>query len=313
MIGIRAIGAYVPDAVISNYERAESFGVDSAFIDGKLGITKVSRMAAGEDTANMCERAFDALCESKSGIIAGDIDCLIVCTQNPDGEGLPHTSAVLHGRLGLNTQCSCFDISLGCTGYVHSLSIARAFMEANGLEHGVLFTADPYSKIVDPADKNTAMIFGDAATVTLLTPSSADEPLLTPLAMRFHCEGARGEALRRDAGVLKMNGAAVFNFSATAVPKEVTELLATLSLRREEIDLFLLHQGSKYIVDAIRNRLGLPGEKVPIGLTECGNAVSSSIPLMLRHVIDDDSIEYIVLSGFGVGLAVATAVLGRRC
>ena len=96
------------------------------------------------------------------------IDCLVVVTQNPDGDGLPHTSAIVHAKLNLKTSCAVFDISLGCSGYVYSLSIIKSFMESNSLKNGLLFTCDPYSKIIDINDKNTSMLFGDAATVTMM-------------------------------------------------------------------------------------------------------------------------------------------------
>src|SRR5207249_2145275 len=108
------------------------------------------------------------------------------------------------GRLGLPAACACWDVSLGCTGFVHGLAILHAFMSAQGLTNGLLFTADPYSKIVDAHDRNTAMIFGDAATVTWLTSATRETPLLVPIAARFHTEGDRAGALENRGGTLHM-------------------------------------------------------------------------------------------------------------
>ena len=311
MIGIAHIAAYIPDGRIDNRARCAEFGVDEAFLAGKIGVERVARRAEGEDTADLCEKAFARL-RQETALDPAAIDCLVVVTQNPQGSGLPHTSSILHGRLGLPPHCACWDISLGCSGFVHGLAIVRSFMEAQGLRTGLLFTADPYSKIVDPHDRNTAMIFGDGAAVTLLAPATAAAPLFAPVASRFHTEGARHRALENRAGVLSMDGRAVFNFSATAVPRQIDELLAGLGLARGDVDLYLLHQGSRYIVDAIRQRLGLPAEKVPLGLADHGNLVSSSIPVMLRDVLGRGDLRRIVLSGFGVGLAAATCLLERR-
>lgn len=311
MIGIAKIATYIPPGRVDNRARAAAFNVTDEFLTAKIGVERVARRDEGEDTADLCEKAFARL-KDEIPLDPAVIDCLVVVTQNPQGSGLPHTSAILQGRLGLSPRCACWDISLGCSGFVHGLAIVQAFMAAHGLRQGLLFTADPYSKIVDPNDRNTAMIFGDGATVTLLRGGSAAMPLFAPVATLFHTEGARHRALENRAGVLSMDGRAVFNFSATAVPRQIDELLTGLGLARGDVDLYLLHQGSKYIVDAIRQRLALPEEKVPLGLADHGNLVSSSIPAMLGGYLERKDIGRILLSGFGVGLAAASCVLERR-
>jgi 3-oxoacyl-[acyl-carrier-protein] synthase III len=311
VIGIAKIAAYIPPGRVDNRARRGEFEVSDEFITAKIGVERVSRRDEGEDTADLCEKAFARL-KDETPLDPTAIDCLVVVTQNPQGSGLPHTSAILHGRLGFSPRCACWDVSLGCSGFVHGIAIVQSFMAAHGLRHGLVFTADPYSKIVDPHDRNTAMIFGDGAAVALLSPASAETPLFTPLATLFHTEGGRYRALENRDGVLSMDGRAVFNFSATAVPRQIDELLAGLGLARADVDLYLLHQGSKYIVDAIRQRLGLPEERVPLALADHGNLVSSSIPVMLRSYLGRADIGRIVLSGFGVGLASASCVLERR-
>jgi 3-oxoacyl-[acyl-carrier-protein] synthase-3 len=308
VIGIRAIGSYVPPDRVDNHARLAEFGMERAFLTDKIGIDTVSRRARGEDTADLCVQAFAKL-QTDAGMDSSKVDCAVVCTQNPDGRGLPHTSAILHGRLNWPAHAACWDISLGCTGFVHGLSILQSFMAAQSLQNGLLFTADPYSKIIDPGDRNTSLLFGDGATVTWL--SQADEMnLFIPVASCFHTEGSRGGALENRDGKLHMDGRA-FNFSATVVPRQVDELLAKRRLKRDDVDLFLLHQGSKYIVDSIRQRLGLDEARLPLGLAKHGNLVSSSIPVMLHEYLARTDISRIFLSGFGVGLASASCVLER--
>jgi len=236
------------------------------------------------------------------------VDCLIVCTQNPDGSGLPHTSAVVHGKLGLPQECACFDIALGCSGYVYGLSIIKAFMRDNGMATGLLFTADPYSKIIDPQDKSTVLLFGDAATASLIE----DSPdAWVPGPFRLGTCGKDGGALENRSGTLHMNGRAVFTFSATAVPPQVSALLKDTGLGPADIDLFLFHQGSKFIVDQLAKRLALPAEKVPMNLAGQGNTISSSVPLLLQQHLADAGLHRILLSGFGVGLSWASCLLTR--
>ena len=235
-----------------------------------------------------------------------EIECCVVVTQNPDFN-IPHTSAIVHGKLDLPEECASFDISLGCSGYVYALSIVMAFMQANGMTKGLLFTADPYSEVVDENDKNTALIFGDAGTVSLLESSAT----LIPLAFDFGSKGKGYKGLINEKK-LYMNGRAVFGFTATVVPKSINKLLNKLSLTKEDIGRWYFHQGSKYIINTIVQRLELDEEKVVFDMYEYGNTVSSSIPLLLSKDIDLlQSGERVVLSGFGVGLSWSSAVFQK--
>ena len=310
MIGIRALASYVPSGGISNFDRREEFGLSDEFITEKLGVERVSRMAAGEGTVSLCLRAF-AVLQQKTAVTPDEIDLIVVCTQNPDGGGLPHNSALVHGAIGVPEQCAAFDLGLGCSGYVYGLSVVKSFMEANGLRHGLLFTADPYSRIVDPADRNTALLFGDAASVTLLS-DGPGEPLWEPARFLFATAGQQADALRNRDGRLGMNGRAVFTFSATSVPTQVRELMARHGVDSASVDLFLFHQGSKYIVDALASRLGLPQDKVPCNLAAQGNTVSSSIPLLFERYVSNPSLRRVLMCGFGVGLSWASCIVERR-
>ncbi len=305
MIGIQAIASHIPESRESNIEVAEKFGIKEDFIRNKIGVLKKPRKGKEEETSDLCVQSFNAL-QQKAGVSVENIDCLVVCTQNPDGHGLPHTSAIVHGKLGCPDSVAAFDISLGCSGYVYSLSIITSFMNSHGLKKGLLFTADPYSKIVDPDDKNTSLLFGDAATVTLL----GESPKLAIQKTVFGTRGSEGEALQCTDGILYMKGRAVFNFSMTAVPPQIKKLAEESGLELDEIDLFVLHQGSKYILDKLTTRLDVDPAKVPSNLSEIGNTVSSSIPLILENHLDTSE-KNILISGFGVGLSWASALLCR--
>jgi 3-oxoacyl-[acyl-carrier-protein] synthase-3 len=310
MSTISQIACYVPSGRVSNLERQQELGIDEAFIRGKLGACSVSRKGVEEETSDLCVAAFNRLTDAERLRREG-VDCLVVCTQNPDGRGIPHTSAVVHGKLGLPEACAAFDVSLGCSGYVYGLWLVQSLMAAQGLARALLFTADPYSKIVDANDKTTAVLFGDAASVTLVEAQNPASHGWRARDFVLATRGAAGEALNNREGKLTMNGRAVFTFAATAVPKQVTECLQRANVDPGDVDLFLFHQGSKYIIDTLQQRLGLPAEKVPMELLEHGNTVSSSIPLLLAERLDQPSLNRIVLSGFGVGLSWATCLLER--
>jgi 3-oxoacyl-[acyl-carrier-protein] synthase-3 len=304
MIGIQAIGTYIPAGRIDNRQRMAQFETDETFLLEKTGMLRLAIKAEDEETSDLCSKAFHDL-QDKTGLRSDDVECIVVCTQNPDGHGLPHTSAIVHAKLGLSDSCAAFDISLGCSGFVYGLSIIQGFMQANGFRKGVLFTADPYSKIVDTRDKNTSLLFGDGATATLISAT----PVWRSGKFLFGSHGKESAAIEIEpsSGKLTMNGRAVFSFSATVVPKNITAMLAANDLAVEDIDYFALHQGSRYIVDTLKKKLGIEEGKAPFVATDYGNTVSSSIPLILSEI--DAEAKHVVIAGFGVGLSWASSVL----
>jgi 3-oxoacyl-[acyl-carrier-protein] synthase-3 len=303
MIGITEIGSYIPDKRISNIERKAQFDTDEDFIFNKIGISKVAVKEVDEDTSHLAVRAFLNL-EKKIPINRSEIEVAILITQNPDSN-IPHTSALIHAALDLPETCACFDISLGCSGFVYGLSVIKSFMEANGMKKGFLFTSDPYSKIVDPKDKNTALLFGDAASATYLT----NEPIYKTGNFTFGTIGKESSNLTCTGNVLSMNGRGIFNFAARYVPADLKQLLQKSNLQISDIDKFIFHQGSKYIVDTLIKRTGVDGNKVIFDIAEYGNTVSSSIPLILEKILHDSNNKYIFISGFGVGLSWSSGIL----
>lgn len=306
MIGIEAIGTYVPEETVDNLERAEGFDCDADFVRNKLGVRKIAQSSDSEDAFLLALKAFENL-RVKTNFEDEEIDAIVLVTQTP-GKLIPHVSARLHGALGLKDDCACFDLSLGCSGFVYALTVVKALMEAQELRKGLIFTSDPYSKIVDPTDRNTAMLFGDAATVTLLS----NDPRLDVGRSTMNTRGAsHQELMATESGNLHMNGRSVFTFCAQNVPPDIRAAAKLNEVELEEIDLFLVHQGSKFIVDTIRNRLGLEENKMPFEAGDYGNTVSSSIPLLLAERVESEEIRRIMISGFGVGLSWASNLLTR--
>jgi 3-oxoacyl-[acyl-carrier-protein] synthase-3 len=305
MIGIKAIGTYLPSGRVSNLTRLEEFGMTEGSLNERIGFRQVAVKSDDETTLSLAVSAFRNLVD-KTDLDLATIDAVAVISQNPD-RNIPHISAELHGKLSLATSCACFDISLGCSGYVYGLSLLSSFMSANGMYKGILITADPYSTIVDPADKNTSLLFGDGATATLLT----DDPIYVPGVFSFGTMGLEADNLACNDGRLFMNGRTVFNFAAKHVPNDVAKNLQKNSLVLADIDCFVFHQGSRYIVDTIANRLGVPQDKARFYAADYGNTVSSSIPIILAEEMKNKLNQSILLSGFGLGFSWASTILKR--
>lgn len=304
MLGIQDIASYLPEKKISNYDKKDKFELDDDFIENKIGVKSHTLKESKEKASDLCVNAFANLTK-KVAVEKETIDCCIVVTQNPDFN-IPHTSAIVHGKLGLSQNCACFDISLGCSGYIYGLSTIISFMKNNNLKNGLLFTADPYSDIIDHNDKNTDLLFGDGSTVTYIS----EHPIMIPTNFSFGTDGANYRELICE-NKLYMNGRAVFNFAATTVPKHIQKLLEDNGLDDKDIDKYILHQGSKYIVDTIRKRLKVSEEKVPFDMHEYGNTISSSIPFILEKEMKSEKNKKMVLSGFGVGLSWGSAIIEK--
>jgi len=306
MSKIRAIASYLPESRLDNIRQAERFGESPSFITDKIGALRLPVMDASQEASDLAVSAVQHLC-SEHGLLLEAIDALVVVTQNGDGEGLPHTAAILQAKLGLPSTVAAFDLSLGCSGYVYGLSVVKGLMEQAGLENAVLVTVDPYSKVIDRQDRITALLFGDASTATWLNPDGAWE-IRKPL---LETDGTGAKALYVDEGRLHMNGREVFNFAAVRVPQQINRWLDAHGLAPTDIDLFCLHQGSASIVDAIARRYPAVRQRFVKDIEETGNTVSSSIPLLLEKYVMNASLNRVLICGFGVGLSWATNVIEK--
>jgi 3-oxoacyl-[acyl-carrier-protein] synthase-3 len=304
---IHSIASYVPEHLINNIDQAQAFGESEEFVRSKIGAVNLPRKEICDETSDLAVRAVQALF-AQGSCSATDIDVLIVVTQNGDGHNLPHTSALVHKKLNLPRHVAVFDVSLGCSGYVYGLQILKSFLKESHLKKGILVTADPYSKIIDSTDRSTAMLFGDAATATLISEDGYWD-LSKPI---FGSDGQGAEHIHVEDKFFKMNGRQVFNFALTVIPKEIKSLLLQEKLSPEDIDVFCLHQGSAGIVDAISRSFPSVKHKFKIDMENLGNTVSSSIPLLLEEEILNKGFSKILISGFGVGLSWGSMVLYRK-
>jgi 3-oxoacyl-[acyl-carrier-protein] synthase III len=305
MVGIQEIASYIPEKRVSNYSRKEKFGISDKFIKEKIGVECVSVKDDSENSSDLCIKAFHNL-QKKVSINKDEIEVVIVVTQNPD-YNLPHTSALVHGKLDLPENCASFDISLGCSGFVYGLSVIESFMKCNNLTKGLLFTADPYSKIIDPDDKNTTLLFGDAAAVVFIS----DNPIYTTTTYSFGTIGKSHKDLICENNTLHMNGRAISTFARKQVPLSISKLLKKVDLKLNDIDKYLFHQGSRFMVTTLARQLGLDSNKYVYDISKYGNTVSSSIPILLEKQIPQTENKLILASGFGVGLSLANVIIKR--
>ena len=165
------------------------------------------------------------------------------------------------------------------------------------------------TRIIEPGNWDTDLLFGDAATVTWI----GDDPIYTCRPGMFATDGSLGHSIAVPCrgGKLNMLGSNVFKFSMTVVPEQINRYLQRESLSHGDIDVFLFHQGSRFIVENLAKKMGIPADKVPFEAAQTGNTVSSSLPLLLQPRLALPPAR-ILMSGFGVGLSWATMALEAR-
>lgn len=315
MIGIRDVASYLPERVVRNTDVAAELGFKPGFLEQKVGVETRHVAAPDESTSDMCVRAYEALVARRGPLT--DVGLLLLCTQNPDYK-LPHTSSVLQHRLGLPKSMLAFDISLGCSGYVSSLVTAKALMNELGIERGLVFTCDPYTKVLSPTDKSTVPLFSDGASVTLVerhAPWQIGRSTFGNDGSLFETLIIRGSGTARAAGEveqpLQMDGRNIFAMLKKEVPESIRACAKANDYDLAEVDAFLFHQASGWLLSTLIADLGIDAAKVPTNLKRVGNTVSSSIPLLLDELLRDPAAQprVMLLSGFGVGLSWASVIL----
>tara|TARA_B100000963_G_scaffold115577_1_gene100658 strand:+ start:826 stop:1773 length:948 start_codon:yes stop_codon:yes gene_type:complete len=313
---ISDIAHYLPSKKLTNKELSHVFeNFSSTQISDKVGIDQRSISGFDEFSSDLASKAIERLF-AKINCDRSLVDFLIVCTQTPDYL-LPSTSAIVQRKSKLNIGCGAIDINQGCSGYIYSLATAKALLENNTARKVLLVTSDTYSKLLDSKDRSTRSIFGDAATATLLKLDS--ETKIGKFV--FGTDGRGSESLlaynsgmkidHEKSKYLFMDGPEIFKFTINVIPELVNEILNVNQCDIEEIDYFVFHQANAFMLEHLRKKLDLDKKKFLIAMKDCGNTVSSSIPLLVENLIKKKSWGKVLLCGFGVGYSWGGTILCR--
>lgn len=318
-ITISAIDFYLPKEKLDNNFLESSFGFEKTFLTEKLGIQERARANFDESCHSLAHQAAVQLIK-KHGIDISSIELLLVVTQTPDYP-LPNVASMLQCSLNVPKTTAALDINLGCSGFVYALAVAKSMMLSLGYKRTLIVTAEVYSKIILKSDRSTMPLFGDAAAATLLDISS------TGGLQRFDLgtDGSGAESLILRTGGSKnpqsssnpvdnhiyMHGRSIYNFMMKTVPVSVERCLSANQLTLNDIDFFVFHQASYYMLMSLMKRLHIDENKMVFALDFCGNTVSSSIPIALNQLINSVEIEgkTVLLCGFGVGLSWGSVVV----
>jgi 3-oxoacyl-[acyl-carrier-protein] synthase-3 len=334
---IRGLATVVPPEVKCIDDEVHLYGGNEkqiSRIKKAIGLDKRHVVSEGTTALDLCMAATVNLLNDIS-FDKSLIDGVVFVTQTPD-HFQPSNAAIIHGKLGLSSKVAAFDVSLGCSGYVYGLWLAHMMVETDFCRNVLVLAGDTLSQCVNPKDRATAPLFGDAGSATLV--SLAEEPSSSYFSL--HTDGSGSDHIIQPAGGFRtpfsedtqqveideegnyrslndlyMNGSEVFNFAIKTEPQAITEILGLSGKSMADIDFLFFHQANQYIISNIVRRIKAPKEKAPCDIVSLyGNQSSASIPCAISHTLgrEQECSNDVVLSGFGVGLSWASAVLSLK-
>jgi 3-oxoacyl-[acyl-carrier-protein] synthase-3 len=314
-MSMRGVIACVPEKEVSNDRDYPWFDPSEIRKITSMAGIKSRRVAAPDTcTSDLCAAAGRELLERLCWDPAS-VDALILVTQTPDYV-MPSTSCVIQERLGIPASCAAFDVGLGCSAYVYGVWLANSLIASGGCRRVLLMTGETPSKFVDPKDRTTALLFGDAGSATALE-ATDDASARAHYVMMSDGAGAnhlivRGGMFRNRFPDnladhwLHMDGVQVFDFTRSRVPPLIADLFALSVTGPEDYRYFVFHQANQYLIKFIASKAGLDLSRVPFSIGEFGNTGAASVPLTLAVAGKPGGPTAnfnVMLLGFGVGLS----------
>jgi 3-oxoacyl-[acyl-carrier-protein] synthase-3 len=327
----------VPPKILDNEELIFRFGEKPIKSITKMsGVKKRRVVSDGICASDLSFRAADRLIREK-GIKRSSIDLLIFISETPDHLS-PPTSCILHDRLNLSQNCGAFDINLGCSALPYGLSLAHSYIKSGLATRVLLLIADALTPIIHPMDRGLVPLHGDAGAALLIDRCDSECGHLGFLLgtdgsghkhLKVEASGARcpkSEETKKEiadesgsvrtAEHLYMNGPAVFHFSLRKIPTVILEALRKFNLHIGELDLILLHQANKTMIDLIYKHIGASNAQRFLHIENIGNTAAAASPVLLAEAWRQDRIlpgSKTLICSFGVGLSWSIAYIKWPC
>lgn len=314
LAAITAVGGYVPEKVLSNFDLEKMVDTNDQWIRERTGIEERRILDGDRATSDMAVEAIKDLL-SKTSWTAKDIDLIICSTVSPD-HVYPATANIIADKIGA-TQSWGFDMNAACAGFLYALRTGSQFIESGMHQRVLVVGADTMSIRVDYEDRNTCILFGDGAGAVLLEADSAGYGLIDS---EFAVDGGGAPYLFQKAGGSKypatvetvenkmhyihQDGRTVFKHAVKGMADITEEVMKRNGLTGDDVAYLVPHQANKRIIDATANRANLPPEKVMVNIMRYGNTTNGTIPLCLWDWEDKlKKGDNLLLAAFGGGFA----------
>jgi len=320
-IKIVGTGFYVPDKVLTNFDLEKMVDTSDEWILTRTGIRE-RKVASPEQAVSDLGVEASRRALKNSGYRIKDIDLIIMATSTPDTI-FPSTACWIQKGLKAD-HIPAFDVSAGCTGYLYGMILAESLILHGTNKRILLIGGELLTKFVNWKDRNTCVLFGDAAGAFILEESKDDSGMLSfywkadgNLADLLLVPGGGSrtpstvESVIQDKHYMQMKGNEVFKHAVKRMGEAALEALKMAGLTREDIDYFLPHQANIRIIDATGRRLKISREKVYSNIHKYGNVSVASIPISLHELVEAGELRkgnIIVMDAFGAGFTWASVV-----
>lgn len=296
--GLLGVGKFVPPEILTNEDLEKRIDTSDEWIRTMTGIEERRIADENTNTSDMAHHAAVNAIED-AGISPEEIGLILVATVTPD-RPFPTVSTMLQDKLGAK-NAAAMDVSAACAGFMYGLVTGKQFVESNTYDYVLVVGVEKLSSITDWEDRNTAVLFGDGAGAAVIGKVSEGRGILS---FELGADGSGGKYLYQDQHII-MNGREVFKFAVRQMGESAMNAVEKAGLKKEDIDYLIPHQANIRIMEASRERLGLPVEKMSKTIHKYGNTSAASIPISLVDDLADGKIkddDVIVFVGFGGGL-----------
>lgn len=322
-VAVRGTGSCVPHRIVTNDEFAATLDTSDEWIRTRTGIRERRIVGPADTSATMgTEAAKKAL--AAAGITPQDVDLIVCATVTPDMM-CPATANLIQAYLGCRTIPS-FDVTAACSGFVYALSVGEQFVRTGAAKNVLVIGSEALTRVADYSDRNTCILFGDAAGAVVLSPSEA--PDIGIRKIRLFSDGTRQELIQVPSMVtpdpppgigtlphlkyLRMNGREVFKFAVYRMIELIEQAQADCAEMGTELSIIVPHQVNLRIIDSALEATGISPDRVMVNLDRYGNSSAASVPLAWDEAIRENKIvrgETILLVAFGGGLTWASALI----
>ncbi|HRT29874.1 MAG TPA: beta-ketoacyl-ACP synthase III [Kiritimatiellia bacterium] len=313
VVHITGTGSYLPERVVTNAELAATLDTSDEWIYSHTGIRSRHIGADDESTSSMAVNAARAALAS-ADVEPEDLGLIIVATSTSDYQAFPSTACLVQHELGA-MNAACFDLQAACTGFIYALETARAILCHNP-RPALIIGSEMMSRIVDWSDRNSCILFGDAAGAVVLEVDQKESGGIWHSILK--ADGSGSQLIMREGGArglpggmplmqhtLQMKGRAVFNFAVKVFDDVLCRLLERSGHTFDDLACVVPHQANARIVEAVARRMAVPLEKFYLNMETTGNSSAASIPVALDAAVAAKKIkegDLIAMVGFGAGL-----------
>jgi len=319
--GIIGLGVYVPEKVLTNTDLEKMVDTTDEWILSRTGIRERRIAMPGETCSDLATKAgLEAV--KNAGLTPTDLDLIIVATISGDML-FPSTACLVQSKLG--AACPAFDLGAACSGFPYAVAVAQGLILSGSFKNILVIGAEVLSGFIDWSDRSTCVLFGDGAGAAVISEVGGNKGILsTYLAsdgryadlLKIPAGGSAippsSESVQQKLHTLKMNGSEVFKLAVRNMGDAALKAIELAGLKPEQIDLLIPHQANLRIINAVRERVNMPQEKIFINLDRYGNMSSASTIVALYEAVKTGRIKsgnYIELVAFGSGLTWASTVM----